>query len=104
MRKLGIRHVKSIAYNSASNGGAERTVRSIKEFLRMENIKKVTKELLWELTFKENNHVQNGKTGSEAERFLRSKPKNMLPNTMEREVDWKNMLEERRNEQTKLAT
>ena len=27
----------------------------------------------------------------------------MLPNTMKREVDWKNMLEERGNEQTKLA-
>ena len=28
----------------------------------------------------------------------------MLPNSMEREVDWKSMLEERTTEQTKLAT
>ena len=87
MSKLGVKHVKSSAYNSASNGGAERTVHSIKEFLRKENIKKVTQELLQELTFKVNNHVQNEKTGSAAERFFRRKPKNMLPNTMERKVD-----------------
>ena len=55
MRKLGIRHVKSIAYNSASNGGAERTVWSIKEFLKKENIKNGSQELLQELTFKVNN-------------------------------------------------
>ena len=28
----------------------------------------------------------------------------MLPNTMEREVDWKSMLEERTTKETKLAT
>ena len=36
------RNVKSSPCNSASNGGAERTVCSIKEFLRTENIQKVT--------------------------------------------------------------
>ena len=82
---MGVRHVKSSAYNSASNSGAERTVRSIEEFFRKENIKKITLDLL--LTFNINNHVQNEKKGSAAERFFRRKPKNMLPNTMERELD-----------------
>ena len=50
------------------------------------------------------NHVQNGKIGSAAERFLRRKPKSLLPNSMEREVDLSSMLEKRTNEQTKLAT
>ena len=72
--------------------------------MRKENIKKVTQELLQEVTFKVNNLVQNEKTGSAAERFFRRKPKDMLPNTMEREVDRKNVLEERGNEQTKIAT
>ena len=56
-----------------------------------------------ELTFEVNNHVQNEKKGSAAERFFRRKPKNMLPNTMERELDWKTMLEERQKEETKLG-
>ena len=56
------------------------------------------------MTFKANNHTQDGKNGSAAERFLRRKPKNMLPNSIEREVNWKTMLEERQKAQTKLAT
>ena len=44
MNKLGVKHVKASAYNSSSNGGAERVVRSIKEYLRKENIQKVTQE------------------------------------------------------------
>ena len=103
-KKLGVKHVKSRAYNTSSNGGAELIVHSIKEFLRKENNKKITQELLQELTFKVNNYVQNEKTDSAAERWFRRKPINMLPNTMERDIDWKNMPEERRNEQTKLAT
>ena len=44
------------------------------------------------------------KKGRPTERFFRRKPKNMLSNPIEREVDWKTMLEERQKEQTKLAT
>ena len=72
--------------------------------MRKENINKVTQEILQELIFKVNNHKQMDKKGSAAERFFRRKPKNMLPNSMEREVDWKTMLEERQKEQTKLET
>ena len=42
MHRLGVKHVKASAYNSSSNGGAERVVLSIKEYLREENIQKVT--------------------------------------------------------------
>ena len=87
MHRLGVKHVKASAYNSSSNGGAERVVRSIKLYLRKKNIQKVTQELLQKLTFQVNNHIQNGKTGSVAERFLRREPKSMPPNSMEREVD-----------------
>ena len=88
MNRLGVKHVKASAYNSSSNGGAERVVRSIKEYLRKENIQKVTQELLQKLTFQVNNHVQNGRTCTVAERFLRRKAKSLLPNSMGREVDW----------------
>ena len=49
---MGVKHVKSSAYNTASNGGAKHTVRTIKEFLRKENINKVTQEILQELKYK----------------------------------------------------
>ena len=44
MHRLGVKHLKASAYNSSSNGRAERVVRSIKEYLRKENIQKVTQE------------------------------------------------------------
>ena len=48
-----------------------------------------------------NNHVQDELTGSPAERFQRRKPKTLLPNSIERDVDWKSMLTERTNKTTK---
>ena len=46
----------------------------------------MTQEILLDLRFKVINHTQDGKKGSAAERFLRRKPKNLLPISMEREV------------------
>ena len=101
MKELGVEHVKSSPYNSPSNGGAARTVQHIKSFLRKENIEKVSQELLNKICFKVNNHVQDALTGSPAERFLSRKPKTLLPNSIEREVDWRSMLTERTNKTTK---
>ena len=101
MEDLGIEHRKSSPYNSPSNGGAERTVQHIKSFLRKENIEKVSQELLNKICFKVNNHVQDELTGSLAERFLRRKPKTLLPNSIDRDVDWRSMLTERTNKTTK---
>ena len=83
MKELGVEHVKSSLYNSPSKGGAERTVQSIKSFLRKENIQKVSQELLHKICFKVNNHVQDALTGSPAERFPKRKPKTLLPNSIE---------------------
>ena len=101
MEDLGVEHRLSSPYNSSSNGAAERTVRHIKSFLRKENIERVSQELLNKICFKVNNHVQDELTGSPAERFLRRKPKTLLPNSIERDVDWKSMLTERTNKTTK---
>ena len=72
---MGVKLDKSRAHNNASNGGAERCVRTLKEILRKEKISKITLELLQKLTFKANNHIQDAKKGSPAEHFLRIKPK-----------------------------
>ena len=64
-----MKHVKSSAYNSASNGGAERVVQSIKQFLRREGIKRVSQEFLQKISFKVNNNTQSDNTGRTAERF-----------------------------------
>ena len=45
--------------------------------------------------------MQDELTGSPAERFLRRKPKIRLPNSIERDVDWRSMLTERTNKTTK---
>ena len=66
---MGVKLVKSRAYNNASNGGAERCVRTLKEILRKEKISKITLELLQKLTFKANNHIQD-----EKKHFLTRKP------------------------------
>ena len=46
LKEVGINHVHTSPYNSKSNGGVERSVRSIKDVLRRENIKKVTQQKL----------------------------------------------------------
>ena len=65
---------------------------------KINKINKMTQEILLDLTFKVNNHTQDGKKGSAAECFLWRKPKNLLSNSMEREVDWRTMLDERQKE------
>ena len=70
----------------------------------MEKIQKVTQELLQRVCFKVNNHVQDGITGSTAKRFFRRKLKSLLPNSLERELDWRSMITERTKKQAKLAT
>ena len=67
MHRLGVKHLEESAYNSSSKGGAERVLRSIKEYLRKENIQRVTQELLQKLTFRVTNKTQNGKSGSAVE-------------------------------------
>ena len=46
-------------YNSKSNGGVERSIRSIKEGLRKDNVKKVTQQKIDELAYLLNQHPQD---------------------------------------------
>ena len=43
LKEVGINHIHASPYNSKSNSGVERSVRSIKDVLKRENIKQVDK-------------------------------------------------------------
>ena len=69
LKDVGINHVLTSPYNSKSNVGVERTVRSLKDVLRRENIKKATQQKIDETTYLNNQHPQDD-SGTLAERFL----------------------------------
>ena len=46
-------------YNSKSNGGSERAIRSLKDCLKRDGVKKLTQEILDRLTFNINGHPQD---------------------------------------------
>ena len=52
LKKVGINHVLTSLYNSKSNGGCERSVRSLKDCLKRDKVKNVTQQKLDELNRK----------------------------------------------------
>ena len=80
LREVGINHVCTSSYNSKSNGGVERSVRSIKDGLRKDKVKKVTQQKIDELTYLLNQHPQDD-AGTPAERFFGRSPRSVLPNS-----------------------
>ena len=58
LKEVGINHVLMSPYNSKSNGGCERSVRSLKDCLRRDKVKKVTQLKIDELTYLLNQHSQ----------------------------------------------
>ena len=57
LKGVGIKHVHTNPYNSKSNGGVERSVRSIKDVLKRDNVKKVTQQRLDEICYLVNQHI-----------------------------------------------
>ena len=70
LKEVGIKHVHTSPYNSKSNGGCERGIRSLKDCLKRDKFKKVTQQVLDELTYNINSHPQD-ESGSAAERVFR---------------------------------
>ena len=103
LKSVGIKYVHTSPYNSKSNGGSERSVRSIKYVLRRDNIKKVTQQKLDEVSYLINQHVQ-GDSGSPASRFFGPSPRSTLPNSLDRFVDHFKLIEARKEKQMELAT
>ena len=51
LKGVGIKHVYTSPYNSKSNGGCERAVRSLKDCLKRDWVKRITQEIMDKLTF-----------------------------------------------------
>ena len=102
LKSVGINHVHTSPYNSKSNQ-AERCVRSIKDVLRRDNVKKVTQKKLDEVSYLINQHVQ-GDSGSPASRFFGRNPRSSLPNSLERFVDHHKLITARKEKQMELAS
>ena len=100
---MGIKHIKRSAYNAQSNGLVERGVRQVKDVLKkIGKTKKLSNEDLKEIVFDLNAHRQKDQ-GSPHERFFRRRGRNKLPNTIEREIDHRILIERRHEKQVKLA-
>ena len=74
LKEVGIKHVHMSPYNSKSNRGCERGIRSLKDCLKRDKVKKVTLPILDELTYYVNSHPQD-ESGSAAERFFGRSPR-----------------------------
>ena len=102
LKEVGINHVHTSPYNSKSNGGMERSVRSIKDVLRRENIKKVTQQKLDKICYLINQHPYES-SGTPAERFFGHSPRSCLPNSLTRFVDHSKLIEARKAKQVEMA-
>ena len=103
LKGVGINHIHTSPYNSKSNGGCERAVRSIKDCLKRDGIKKITQEIMDKLTFNINGHPQDGDVGTAAERFFGRAPRSLLPNSLKRFVDHHKLIINRRDKQAEIA-
>ena len=56
---MGVRHTLTSPYNIKSNGGSERAIRSLKDCLKRDGVKKLSQEILDKLTFNINSHPQD---------------------------------------------
>ena len=101
LRGMHVEHRYSSSYHPSSNGQCERGVRSVKEVLKKEG-RTVTKEHLAEVCFKINCNQEEG-TGSRAERFFRRRPRSLLPNSIKRELNHRDLIKIRHDRQMKLA-
>ena len=96
LRGHSIEHVKSSAYNPQSNGLAERGVRSIKDVLKKRP--GTSRQQLKEIVFNINEHIQPN-CGSASQRFLKRSPRSCLPNSIEREIDHRILVQNRHRKQ-----
>ena len=94
LKGLGIQHNHISAYNPSLNGLAECGVRQLKDVLK--KVAKPWAEQLFEIIFNKNNYVQPN-SGTASERFFRRGPCSNLPNSINREVDYRNLIKATRN-------
>ena len=102
LKNVGINHVLTSLYNSKPKGGVERSVCSLKDCLRRDNIKKVTQQKIDETIYLINQHSQDD-SGTPAEWFFGRSPRSCLANSLTRFVDHTRLIENRKAKQVELA-
>ena len=81
----------------------ERALRSLKDCLKRDQVKKISQEVQDKLTFSINAHPQEGAVGTAAEHFLGMSPRNHLPNSVNRFIDYHKLIKNRRNKQVQIT-
>ena len=99
MGKLGVQVIHSSAYNPSSNSHAERAVRTLKDILKKhENISSLQ---LKEILFCSNTRLQVNGAGSPLARFLGRDVLSGLPNSLDRSLNWDQLMQIRADEHQK---
>ena len=91
LQKLGVKVVHSSAYNPQSMGLVERSVQTLKEILKKNG--NLSQLQLAEIVFAVNSKHQ-GEQGSAITRFLGQGVRGNLPNVLDRNVQWKELIEQ----------
>ena len=93
--KMGVRVEHSSAYNPSSMSQVERSIQSLKHLLKRSS--HMTQLQISKCIFAINSRVQPEGCGSAISRFfLRGVRTNNLPNSLDRNMDWKILMENRR--------
>ena len=103
MESMGIRHCHSAAYNSQSNGAAEKGVGQIKTLLsKMGRKGMMNQEELNQLVFKINSH-QTSREGSALERFYGRSVRTYQPELVKKKIHHQEIIAARGEKQRKIA-
>ena len=91
------------SYNPQSNYAAERVCKSLREVLEKRGGKKTSQLEISEICFKVNSISQPAGRGSASERFLKRRPKTLLPASMEDHINHVEMGKKRYEHQLSLS-
>merc|ERR1711875_3746 len=97
---LGISVLHSSCYNSQSQGLIERKVGVLKNLLKKSG-SSLSQLQLDELIFEVNAREEQGNKGSALARFMGRGLRNKLPNSVDRSVNFKDLIRKRRDEREK---
>lgn len=98
---LSIKHQTSSAYNSPSNGSAERGVKSVKALFDKDGV--CVGDKLIEMIFLINRNSNSDNSGSPSEKFFRRRPRSNMPNSLRRDIDYRELQASRHRAMEKLA-
>ena len=93
----------NVMFDVPCGGTNTQAVRSLKDCLKRDGVKKITQEIMDKLTFNINGHPQDGDVGTAAERFFGRAPRSLLPNSLKRFVDHHKLIINRRDKQAEIA-